>query len=87
MLRQALRLQSKRALQFYLNSCICSEAELSLDGRLVAVSDDLAALAERSPDRSPDRRNEPYRRAIAGIYARLAATAWVLDRLDHRIMP
>jgi phosphoenolpyruvate carboxylase len=81
-LRQALRLQSKRALQFYLNELHLLGAELSLDGRLVAVSDDLAALAERSPDRSPNRRNEPYRRAIAGIYARLAATAWVLDRLE-----
>ena len=47
-----------------------SGAELSLDGRLVGVSDELAALAERSPDPSQHRRNEPYRRAISGIYAR-----------------
>src|SRR5262249_33850733 len=55
---------------------------LSLDGRLVGVSDELLALAERSPDRSPNRQNEPYRRAISGIYARLAATAWALDRFE-----
>lgn len=81
-LRQALRLQSSRALKFYLDELHLLGAELSLDGRLVGVSDDLMALAERSPDPSPHRRDEPYRRAISGIYSRLAATAWVLDRLE-----
>jgi phosphoenolpyruvate carboxylase len=81
-LRQALRLQSNHALKFYLEELHLLGAELSLDGRLVGVSDELLALAERSPDKSPNRRNEPYRRAISGIYARLAATAWSLDRLE-----
>src|SRR6185369_12993963 len=36
------------------------------------------ALAERSADASPHRQDEPYRRAISGIYARLAATAEAL---------
>src|SRR6185436_11520314 len=81
-LRQALRLQSNRALAFYLEELHLLGAELSLDGRLVGVSDELAALAEGSPDQSQNRRNEPYRRAISGIYARLAATAWTLDRLQ-----
>ena len=80
-LRQALRLQSNRALDFYLDELHLLGGELSLDGRLVGVSDELAALAERSPDHSQHRRNEPYRRAISGIYARLAATAWTLDQL------
>jgi phosphoenolpyruvate carboxylase len=85
-LRQALRLQSKRALKFYLDELHLLGGELSLDGRLVGVSDELLALAERSPDPSQTRRNEPYRRAISGIYARLAATAWTLDHLKspHR---
>ncbi|WP_018235769.1 phosphoenolpyruvate carboxylase [Ensifer sp. BR816] len=74
-LRQALRLQSQRALTHYLAELHQLGAELSLDDRYVAVCPELAALAERSPDRSPHRRNEPYRRAIAGVYARLAATA------------
>ncbi len=81
-LRQALRLQSKRALKFYLDELHLLGGELSLDGRLVGVSDELLALAERSPDPSQTRRNEPYRRAISGIYARLAATAWTLDHLE-----
>ena len=34
----------------------------------------MKGLAERSPDRSPHREEEPYRRAISGLYARLAAT-------------
>jgi phosphoenolpyruvate carboxylase len=80
-LRQALRLQSNHALRFYLEELHRLGAELSLDGRLVGVSDELLALAEHSPDKSPNRRNEPYRRAISGIYARLAATG-SLDRLE-----
>jgi phosphoenolpyruvate carboxylase len=35
----------------------------------------LRALAERSPDTSPHRSGEPYRLAVSGIYARLAAMA------------
>src|SRR5260370_36088103 len=41
----------------------------------LTVSDQLKDLAERSPDHSPHRRNEPYRLAVSGIYARVAATA------------
>ena len=40
-LRQALRLQSNRALKFYLDELHLLGAELSLDGRLVGVSDEL----------------------------------------------
>ncbi len=39
-------------------------------------------MATSSPDRSANRQDEPYRRAITGIYARLAATARVLDHLE-----
>jgi phosphoenolpyruvate carboxylase len=74
-LRQALGMQSERALKFYLDEVHLLGGELSLDTRLVTVSDELKDLAERSPDRSPQRRNEPYRLAVSGIYARLAATA------------
>ncbi|MEJ0068113.1 MAG: phosphoenolpyruvate carboxylase [Pseudomonadota bacterium] len=53
-----------------------------LDAQLINVSVGLAKLAERSPDRSPRRADEPYRRAISGAYARLAATARALDDRD-----
>jgi phosphoenolpyruvate carboxylase len=74
-LKEALRRQSELALRFYLDELHQLGGEISLDDRIVRVSDGLAALAERSPDRSPHRAHEPYRRAISGIYARLAATA------------
>ncbi len=81
-LRQALRLQSKRAFDFYLEELHKLGGELSLDARRVVVSEELKSLAERSPDSSARRAHEPYRRAITGIYARLAATAWTLDQFE-----
>ena len=81
-LRTTLRAQSSRALRHYLDELHLLGSEMSLDNRLVGISDALAELAARSPDRSPHRQNEPYRRAITGIYARLAATARMLDDLE-----
>ncbi len=80
--RQTLTLQSQRAMRFYLEELHRLGSELSLDGRIVKVSDGLRGLVESSADRAPERRDEPYRRAIVGIYARLAATAWSLDALE-----
>ncbi len=74
-LAQALHMQSSRALAFHLSELHQLGAELSLDGRQVRVSKALATLSAASPDASPHRQEEPYRRAIAGIYARLHATA------------
>ena len=67
---------------FYLEELHQLGGELSLDGRIVRVSDGLQALAANSPDRAVERQDEPYRRAIVGMYARLAATAWALDKLE-----
>ena len=80
--RQTLTLQSQRALRFHLEELHRLGSELSLDGRIVHVSEGLRRLVESSADRAPERKDEPYRRAIVGIYARLAATAWALDRLE-----
>lgn len=81
-LREVLRLQSNCILKHYLRELHQLGSELPLDSRLTGVSDDLRALAERSPDRSPHRRHEPYRRAISGMYARLAASSRELARLE-----
>jgi phosphoenolpyruvate carboxylase len=81
-LEEALRLQSAKALRHYLGELRALGAELSLDGRLIDVAPSLSELAARSPDRSAYRRHEPYRRAITGIYARLAATARALNHSD-----
>jgi phosphoenolpyruvate carboxylase len=81
-LSQALRMQSDRACRCYLEEVHRLGGELSLDGRMVRVSDAVHELAERSPDRSPQRQNEPYRRAIIGIYARLVTTAGALNGVE-----
>lgn len=78
-LRTAMRLQSTRVIEFYLEQLHKLGADLSATTILTQVSPQLIALADASPDRSPHRDDEPYRRAIVGIYARLAATARVLD--------
>lgn len=78
-MRGTLRLQSSRVLRFYLEELHALGAELSLAAHLADISDELRALAERSPDTSPHRSGEPYRLAVSGIYARLTATALKLD--------
>jgi phosphoenolpyruvate carboxylase len=78
-MRGTLKMQSSRILRYYLEEVHALGAELSLAAHLADVSEDLRALAERSPDTSPHRSGEPYRLAVSGIYARLTATAVRLD--------
>jgi phosphoenolpyruvate carboxylase len=78
-MRGTLKLQSSRVMQFYLEELHALGAELSLAVHLADVSEELRALAESSPDKSPHRSGEPYRLAVSLIYARLAATAKRLD--------
>ena len=80
-LNEAVRLQSARALNHYLDELHELGGEFSLAASLVKVSEELNALADRASDPSPNRRDEPYRRAIAGIYSRLAKTALYLDHV------
>ncbi len=82
-LDSAMRAQSRKAIGFLLEQLHLLGAELSTTTSLISVPDvELMRLAEQSPDRSPHRLDEPYRRAIAGFYARLAATALRLDQLE-----
>jgi phosphoenolpyruvate carboxylase len=74
-LRQAIEMQSKRVVDFYLDELHLLGAELSLDRARVSISAQLQELVGRSPDASPRRAAEPYRQAVVGIYARLVATA------------
>ncbi|WP_315772494.1 MULTISPECIES: phosphoenolpyruvate carboxylase [unclassified Bradyrhizobium] len=74
-MRGTLKLQSSLALHYYLEELHLLGSELSIAAHLADVSEELRALAERSPDTSPHRHGEPYRLAVSGIYARLAATA------------
>ena len=82
-LESAMRAQSRKAMAYLLAQLHQLGAELSTTTSLIEVPDvELMRLAEQSPDRSPHRLDEPYRRAIAGFYARLAATALQLDNLE-----
>lgn len=74
-LRETLRMQSARAITYYLDQLHELGGELSLSLRIVSVSEALTQLAKASPDRSPHRTAEPYRLAVSGMYARLSATA------------
>ncbi len=73
-LDRALTMQASLVLSFYLDELHALGARLSLAVGLINASDALLTLAANSPDHSPHRNDEPYRRAITGIYARLAAT-------------
>lgn len=89
-LRQALQRQSEVALRHYLTELHELGAELSISARLAQVTPEMQALAERSPDRNEHRLDEPYRRALTGMYARLAATLHALtgtEALRHAVAP
>lgn len=72
-LSYAMRMQSRTALEYYLAEVHAIGSELSISQMLASASPELVALADHSPDLSEHRSDEPYRRALIGIYARLAA--------------
>lgn len=74
-IRHALVRQSTTIFDFYLDEVHALGAELSMSTIVIGVSAELQALADLSPDTSAHRIDEPYRRALIGIYARIASTA------------
>lgn len=74
-LRQATGRQAGTALTHHLVELEALRDELSMSDRLVTPTPELYALAEASGDDSAFRADEPYRRALTGMAARLAATA------------
>ena len=73
-MREAMRWQSRAALRVYLDQIHALGAELSVSARLARVTPELQALADAAHDTSAQRADEPYRQALTGVYARLAAT-------------
>ena len=73
-LEYALRRQSEVALRHYLTEVHHLGSELSISAMLSDVTPQMLALADSSPDRNEHRLDEPYRKALTGVYARLAAT-------------
>ncbi len=73
-MRLALSKAAEAVLGYYLDQLHHLGAELSISTEHVAVDDAIAALADKSGDNAASRADEPFRRAISGVYARLAAT-------------
>ncbi|MES2361766.1 MAG: phosphoenolpyruvate carboxylase [Pseudomonadota bacterium] len=89
-LNYALGRQAEVALRHYLTEVHFLGGELSLSAMLVDVSPAMQALAESSPDTNEHRKDEPYRRALTGVYARLAATLKSLtggEAARHAVAP
>ena len=89
-LNYALARQSEVALRHYLTETHLLGSELSMSAMLAGVDPAMQALANASPDTNEHRQDEPYRRALTGVYARLAATLKNLsggDAARHAVAP
>lgn len=73
-LHLALGRASQGVLESYLDQLHALGGELSLSTELATTTDAVARLADVSGDTNPGRADEPYRRAVIGMYGRLAAT-------------
>lgn len=73
-LRHALSRQAETALVHYLDGVHALGQDLSIATGLSQTPQAVLDLAEKSGDNAPSRADEPYRRALAGIYGRLCAT-------------
>jgi phosphoenolpyruvate carboxylase len=89
-LKLALQRQADVVLRHYLTEVHRLGAELSMSAMLLPVPEAMQALADRSPDTNAHRQDEPYRRALTGIYARLAANLRQLsggEAARHAVAP
>jgi phosphoenolpyruvate carboxylase len=89
-LQMALARQSETVLRFYLTEAHQLGAELSISASLAPITPEMKALAAGSPDHNAHREDEPYRRALIGMYARLAATLQEFtgtEALRHAVAP
>ncbi len=89
-LETALARQSETVLRFYLTEVHQLGGELSISATLAPIAPAMRALADASPDHNPHREDEPYRRVLVGMYARLAATLHELtgtEALRHAVPP
>lgn len=77
-LKLALSRAAEIVVAHYLDKLHDLGAELSISTEHASVTGEVVALAEASHDTGAARADEPYRRAITGIYARLAATYRIL---------
>ena len=79
-LKIAVEWQAIEAYEQHLVALDDLSRDLSMSARIVTPTAELLALAEASDDDSPFRTDEPYRRALRGMHARVwAMAASVLD--------
>ena len=89
-LTHALGRQADMALRHYLTEVHYLGGELSLSAMLMDFPPEMQALANQSPDSNEHRKDELYRRALIGVYARLAATLKALsggEAARHAVPP
>jgi phosphoenolpyruvate carboxylase len=89
-LEMALKRQGETVLRHYLTEAHELGAELSMSRHLVDCTPELSGLADRGGEENRHRDDEPYRRALTGIYARLAGTLRALtgtEALRHAMAP
>ena len=89
-LNYALGRQAEIALRHYLTEVHLLGGELSMSAMLASVSPAMQELSNSSPDTNAHRQDEPYRRALTSVYARLAATLKSLtggDAARHAVAP
>ncbi|WP_425230975.1 phosphoenolpyruvate carboxylase [Sphingomonas sp.] len=73
-LQTALARAAEAAIGHYLDAVHALGAELSVAAAQAPVDEEVLRLAAQSGDTAASRQDEPYRRALSGVYARLAAT-------------
>jgi phosphoenolpyruvate carboxylase len=73
-LQYAVSRNGGTAIRHYLECIHSLGAEISISSFMSDTPEAVRALAEASGDNAASRADEPYRRALSGIYARLAAT-------------
>lgn len=89
-LEYAISRQAEMVLRHYLTEVHHLGRELSVSALLLKFPKKMQELAAASPDTNEHRQDEPYRRALTGMYSRLAATLKVLTGTDaarHAVAP
>ena len=89
-LEYAVSRQAEMVLRHYLTEVHYLGRELSVSALLLKFPKKMQELATSSPDTNEHRQDEPYRRALTGIYSRLAATLKQLTGTDaarHAVPP
>ena len=89
-LAYAVSRQAEMVLRHYLTEVHHLGRELSVSALLLKFPKKMQELAAASPDTNEHRQDEPYRRALTGMYSRLAATLKTLTGTDaarHAVAP